>query len=112
VLWGAVHLLSNFAALAAFVRSGPMTEEERRRLQLTENLAREDLRPGELAAALLLWLAAARGAPYQHAPVATRGPLSSPRQACRLRPTCTGTGWRICAAWPNGSERLNQRRSR
>lgn len=32
---------------------GPLAEEERRTWQLVENLAREDLRPGELAAALL-----------------------------------------------------------
>lgn len=53
--WGAVHLPENphFAALPAVVCPGPLTEEECRIWQLVENIAREDLQPGELAAALL-----------------------------------------------------------
>lgn len=53
--WGAVHLADNphFAAIPAVICPGPLSEEERRVWQLVENLAREDLRPGELAAALL-----------------------------------------------------------
>ncbi|WP_216216874.1 ParB/RepB/Spo0J family partition protein [Amycolatopsis aidingensis] len=54
--WGAVHRPDNphFAALPAVVCPGPLSDEERRIWQLVENLAREDLRPGELAAALVL----------------------------------------------------------
>lgn len=53
--WGAMHLPDNphFAAIPAVICPGPLSEEERRVWQLVENLAREDLRPGELAAALL-----------------------------------------------------------
>jgi len=55
VHWGARHHPDNphFAALPAVVCPGPLSEEERRVWQLVENLAREDLQPGELAAALL-----------------------------------------------------------
>lgn len=42
-----------FATIAAVVCPGPLPEEDRRVWQLVENLAREDLRPGELAAALM-----------------------------------------------------------
>lgn len=54
--WGAVHDADNpqFAALPAVVCPGPLTDADRRCWQLVENVAREDLRPGELAAALLL----------------------------------------------------------
>ncbi|GAA3549952.1 ParB N-terminal domain-containing protein [Amycolatopsis ultiminotia] len=54
--WGAVHKPDNphFAALPAVVCPGPLSDEERRIWQLVENLARENLRPGELAAALVL----------------------------------------------------------
>ncbi|MFP5319473.1 MAG: ParB/RepB/Spo0J family partition protein [Acidimicrobiia bacterium] len=53
--WGAANLGDNphFAAIPAVVCPGPLSEEERRIWQLVENLAREDLQPGELAAALL-----------------------------------------------------------
>ncbi|MGH3452515.1 MAG: ParB N-terminal domain-containing protein [Haloechinothrix sp.] len=53
--WGAIHLGDNphFASIPAVICPGPLSEEERRVWQLVENLAREDLRPGELAAALL-----------------------------------------------------------
>jgi len=53
--WGATNLAENphFAAIPAVVCPGPLSEEERRIWQLVENLAREDLQPGELAAALL-----------------------------------------------------------
>jgi ParB family transcriptional regulator, chromosome partitioning protein len=52
--WGAVNLPDNphFGSIPAVVCPGPLSEEERRIWQLVENLAREDLRPGELAAAL------------------------------------------------------------
>ena len=54
--WGAVNRPDNphFAALPAVVCPGPLSDEERRIWQLVENLARESLRPGELAAALVL----------------------------------------------------------
>ncbi|WP_327591332.1 ParB N-terminal domain-containing protein (plasmid) [Nonomuraea sp. NBC_00507] len=48
------HDHPNFAAVPALVCPGPLSETERRRWQLAENLAREKLQPGELAAALLL----------------------------------------------------------
>lgn len=53
--WGAVHMAGNphFDAVPAVVCPGPLSEAERRVWQLVENLAREDLQPGELAAALL-----------------------------------------------------------
>jgi ParB-like chromosome segregation protein Spo0J len=53
--WGATSAPENphFASLPAIVCPGPLTETERRRWQLVENLARERLQPGELAAALL-----------------------------------------------------------
>lgn len=53
--WGRIHLPDhpNFRTAPAVVCPGPLTEEERRVWQLVENLAREDLQPGELAAALL-----------------------------------------------------------
>ena len=53
--WGALNLADNpnFGAIPAVICPGPLSEEERRVWQLVENLAREDLRPGELAAALL-----------------------------------------------------------
>lgn len=53
--WGAVAEPDNphFGAIPAIVCPGPLSEEERRTWQLVENLAREDLRPGELGAALL-----------------------------------------------------------
>jgi len=55
MLWGAAHLPGNphFAALPALVCPGPLSEADRRRWQVAENLARQDLRPGELGAALL-----------------------------------------------------------
>ncbi|MEU5421441.1 ParB N-terminal domain-containing protein [Streptomyces sp. NPDC020667] len=54
--WGAVNQPDNphFEALPAVICPGPITDEERRTWQLVENLAREDLQPGELAKALLL----------------------------------------------------------
>lgn len=44
--------------LPSIVCPGPLSEEERRVWQLVENLAREDLQPGELAGALLFERAA------------------------------------------------------
>ena len=59
-IWGARHHPENahFSHIPAVVCPGPLSEEERRCWQLVENLAREDLKPGELAAALLFERAA------------------------------------------------------
>ena len=53
--WGAVHLKDNphFASLAAVVCPGPLSDEERHMWRFVENFAREPLRPGEQAAALM-----------------------------------------------------------
>lgn len=56
--WGHTHLVdhpgyANFESAPAVICPGPLREEERRTWQLVENLARTDLQPGELAAALL-----------------------------------------------------------
>jgi ParB family chromosome partitioning protein len=54
--WGAVNQPDNprFEKLPAVICPGPISDEDRRTWQLVENLAREDLQPGELASALLL----------------------------------------------------------
>ncbi len=53
--WGSIHHPDNihFASIAAVIVAGPLSDEERRSWQLIENLARTDLQPAELAAALL-----------------------------------------------------------
>ncbi|MCX5216203.1 ParB N-terminal domain-containing protein [Kitasatospora sp. NBC_00240] len=53
--WGAVNLPDNphFGALAAVVCPGPLSDEERHMWRFIENFAREPLRPGEQAAALM-----------------------------------------------------------
>ncbi|MCL3998909.1 ParB N-terminal domain-containing protein, partial [Streptomyces lavenduligriseus] len=53
--WGAVNRPDNphFQALPAVVCPGPLSEEERHMWRFVENFAREPLRPGEQAAALL-----------------------------------------------------------
>lgn len=53
--WGSINQPDNghFAEIAAVIVDGPLSDEERRSWQLIENLARTDLQPGELAAALL-----------------------------------------------------------
>ncbi|MFJ9574702.1 ParB N-terminal domain-containing protein [Streptomyces bacillaris] len=53
--WGAQHLPDNphFAALPAVVCPGPLSDEERHMWRFVENFAREPLRPGEQAAALM-----------------------------------------------------------
>ncbi|MFF4534028.1 ParB N-terminal domain-containing protein [Streptomyces sp. NPDC001407] len=53
--WGAVNRPDNphFAALPAVVCPGPLSEEERHMWRFVENFAREPLKPGEQAAALL-----------------------------------------------------------
>jgi len=56
VRWGASHQPTNvhFGHIPAITCPGPLSEEERRIWQLVENLARQPLRPTELAMALLL----------------------------------------------------------
>ncbi|MFE3559853.1 ParB N-terminal domain-containing protein [Streptomyces sp. NPDC059193] len=53
--WGATNRPDNphFAALPAVVCPGPLSDEERHMWRFVENFAREPLRPGEQAAALL-----------------------------------------------------------
>jgi ParB family chromosome partitioning protein len=53
--WGATNLPDNphFLALPAVVCPGPLSDEERHMWRFVENFAREPLRPGEQAAALL-----------------------------------------------------------
>ncbi len=53
--WGSINQSENphFATAAAIVVQGPLSENDKRRWQLIENLAREDLKEGELAAALV-----------------------------------------------------------
>ena len=56
--WGLVHVTDperreRFAELPVVIIDGPLPEAERRNYQLVENLARTDMEPGELAAALL-----------------------------------------------------------
>ncbi|TGA97444.1 ParB N-terminal domain-containing protein [Streptomyces sp. MZ04] len=53
--WGATHRPDNphFQALPAVVCPGPLSDEERHMWRFVENFAREPLRPGEQAAALL-----------------------------------------------------------
>ncbi|WP_055530660.1 ParB/RepB/Spo0J family partition protein, partial [Streptomyces graminilatus] len=53
--WGATNRPDNphFAALPAVICPGPLSDEERHMWRFVENFAREPLRPGEQAAALL-----------------------------------------------------------
>lgn len=53
--WGSTHRPDNphFQALPAVVCPGPLSDEERHMWRFVENFAREPLRPGEQAAALL-----------------------------------------------------------
>ncbi|WP_328372955.1 ParB/RepB/Spo0J family partition protein (plasmid) [Streptomyces sp. NBC_00445] len=55
VRWGAVNRPDNphFSALPAVVCPGPLSDEERHMWRFVENFAREPLKPGEQAAALL-----------------------------------------------------------
>lgn len=55
VRWGFTHLPDNqhFKSIPAIIVPGPLSDEDKRSWQLIENLAREDLKPGELAGALL-----------------------------------------------------------
>jgi len=61
--WGATADPENphYQSIPAVICPGPLAEEERRVWQLVENLAREDLQPGELGAALLFERCAVMG---------------------------------------------------
>lgn len=108
--WGAAHHDSpHFDAIPAVCCPGPLSEEERRRWQLLENLAREDLQPGELAAALLLercalatvrLLAAGRPVPAEVHQI--DDPVRRWAALERIRGTDTGLG----APWPDVLGRL------
>ena len=94
----------HFAKIPAIVCPGPLTEEERRSWQLIENLAREDLQPGELGAALLFERCAVLSAELEQAgavvapelldepdPVARYQAL----QALRARHPHVGASWQV-----------------
>lgn len=109
--WGAVHLPDNpnFAAIPAVVCPGPLAEADRRVWQLVENLAREDLQPGELGAALLFercavlvpkLLAAGRDIPAQ---VFT---LDDPVQRWHALDKIRGTDATVGAPWEEVLRRL------
>lgn len=109
--WGAVHLPDNpnFDAIPAVVCPGPLAEADRRVWQLVENLAREDLQPGELGAALLFercavlvpkLLAAGRDIPAQ---VFT---LDDPVQRWHALDKIRGTDATVGAPWEEVLRRL------
>lgn len=109
--WGATHQPDNphFAALPAVVLPGPLSEEERRIWQLVENLARQPLRPGELAAALLLHRSAvllgklvAAGIPVPTEVYSIADPAERFRALDRLR----GNNTAAAAPWPEVLQRL------
>ncbi|MEX5636679.1 ParB/RepB/Spo0J family partition protein [Parafrankia sp. FMc2] len=119
--WGAVHLPDNphFAEIPAVVCPGPLSEEERRVWQLVENLAREDLRPGELAAALLFERCAvliprllAAGRPVPREVLTLDDPVARWRALERIRDGDVGVG----APWGEVLARLglqlSERRAR
>ena len=107
VLWGVVNHPDNpnFETVPAVVCPGPLTETDRRTWQLVENLAREDLEPGELAAALLFERSAVLVSKLVDAGVSVPGdvedlddPVERFRAVDRLRVEagCHGLG----APWP------------
>jgi ParB family chromosome partitioning protein len=102
--WGAVNRANNehYRTFPVWVCPGPLSEEERRAWQLIENLAREDLRPGELAAALLYERCAMLVTRLLHAGVAVprqvveiEDPVARWRELERLR----GTNTEAAAPW-------------
>jgi hypothetical protein len=55
VKWGHINKPENphFKQIPAVICPGPLSDEDKRSWQLVENLSREELKPGELAAALM-----------------------------------------------------------
>lgn len=111
--WGATAVEASanphFAAIPAVVCPGPLSEEERRTWQLVENLAREDLRPGELAAALVFERCAVltakllgAGVPVPDDVLRTDDPVERFRRLERLR----GANRQVAAPWPEVLRRL------
>jgi len=111
--WGATSAEGSgnphFAAVPAVVCPGPLSEEERRTWQLVENLAREDLRPGELAAALVFERCAVltakllgAGVPVPDDILCIDDPVERFRRLERLR----GANRRAAASWPEVLRRL------
>lgn len=109
--WGAVNLPENpyFAALPAVICPGPLTVEERRTWQLIENLAREDLQPGELAAALLLERCAILQSQLETAGESVSGDiplLADPVARFEALEKLRGTDVSLAAPWPLVLRRL------
>ena len=113
VLWGIANHPENphFQTIPAVVCPGPLSEGERRTWQLVENLAREDLGPGELAAALLFERCAVLVSKLAEAGVTVPAdvdglddPVERWRALDRLRVAagCHGVG----APWPEVLRRL------
>lgn len=103
--------VERYQTIPAVVCPGPLPEEDRRVWQLVENLAREDLRPGELAAALLFercsvltgeLLAAGVTVPADIA--AVEDPVARFRALDRLRLKAGQS--RLGAPWPEVLRRL------
>lgn len=98
-----------YQTIPAVTCPGPLPEEDRRVWQLVENLSREDLRPGELAAALMFERCAVLAAKLlaEGVPVpADRldDPVSRFRALDRLRLTHGQS--RVGAPWPEVLRRL------
>lgn len=111
--WGAANLPDNphFAAIPAVVCPGPLSEEDRRIWQLVENLVRDDLQPGELAAALLYERCAlltsrllAAGIPVPRELVTIDDPVARFRALDRLRLQAGQT--QLGAPWKDVLRRL------
>lgn len=111
--WLAVHHpdRQRFGEIPAVVCPGPLSEEDRRIWQVVENLAREDLAPGELAAALLFERCAVLARRLQQAGVEVSGhlldiedPVQRFRQLDRLRLDHNQHG--LGAPWPQVLRRL------
>jgi ParB family chromosome partitioning protein len=109
--WGAAHLPDSphFEALPAIICPGPLSESERRTWQIVENLAREPLRPGEQAAALLWHRCAVLTAKLLHAgkPVpAEVDALQDPVQRWEALERIRGADIAAAAPWAEVLNRL------
>jgi ParB family chromosome partitioning protein len=113
VRFGAVNHPDNphFQSVPAVVCPGPLSEAERRTWQLVENLAREDLQSGELAAALLYERSAvlvakllAAGVPVPEAAATLEDPVARFRALDRLRVQAGMHS--VGAPWPEVLHRL------